>query len=439
LMCPSYRATHEEEHSTRGRAHLLWEMTKGDLLTDGWRNEHVKESLDLCLSCKGCKTECPVGVDVASYKAEFLSHYYENRPRPLNAYAFGNIDRWARVASFVPGFVNLGTQLPLLSDIAKMVAGVPKERRIPAFAPQTFKSWFRTHKSANPGATPVILWADTFNNYFSPETAIAAVNVLEAAGFEVLIPRENLCCGRPLYDFGMLTRAKDLLLQILDTVTPYIEADVPVVGLEPSCAAVFRDELRNLFPKDQRAHLLARQTYLLSEFLEKCAPDFQLPQLKRKAIIHGHCHHKALMGMADEESVLRKMGIDFYAPAPGCCGMAGPFGFEEDKFDVSIAIGELELLPAVRKARVDSLIIANGFSCREQIGQCTDRHAFHLAEVIQMALEEGAGGLPGDYPERELVQHRKAAIQRSMTKVGLTMAGSLVGAGLLWAFSRRRF
>ena len=438
VMCPSFRVTQEEEHSTRGRAHLLWEMTQRGVIKDGWQDEHVKDSLDLCLSCKGCKSDCPVGVDVATYKAEFLSHYYEGRRRPLNAYAFGNIDLWARLASLVPGAVNLTTQLPFLSDIAKMVMGVPHQRRIPAFAPRTFRSWFRQHESPNPGETPVILWPDTFNNYFSPETAIAAVKVLESAGYEVLLPPGVLCCGRPLYDFGMLGRAKDLLLEILDNLAPFIEADIPVIGLEPSCAAVFRDELQNLFPRDQRARRLSEQTFLFSEFVEKYAPDFQLPKLKRKAVIHGHCHHKSIMKMTAEEAVLTRMGIDFQAPAPGCCGMAGSFGFEENKYEVSIGIGELELLPAVRKSAPDTLIIADGFSCREQISQCTDRHALHLAEVIQMALEEGPEGVAGPYPERQLVQTRQTAIQDSMLKTGMTVAGVAMGAGLLWALTRRK-
>jgi FAD/FMN-containing dehydrogenase/Fe-S oxidoreductase len=437
VMCPSFRVTGEEEHSTRGRAHLLWEMTQGEVIRGGWQDEHVKRSLDLCLSCKGCKSDCPVGVDVATYKAEFLSHYYADRPRPINAYAFGNIDLWARLASYAPGFFNLATQTPFLSEIAKLVVGAPRERTLPAFAPQTFKSWFRQHAPANPDARPVILWADTFNNYFLPDTAIAAVNVLEAAGFEVLVPPGNLCCGRPLYDFGMLGRAKKLLLDVLDTLAPYVEAGVPVVGLEPSCAAVFRDELRNLFPKDERAHQLARQTFLLSEFLETCAPEFQLPRLERSAIVHGHCHHKSVMKMTDEENVLRKMGINFRAPAPGCCGMAGSFGFEDDKYDVSVAIGELELLPAVREAAHDTLIIANGFSCREQIAQCTDRQALHLAEVIQMALEEGPRGVPGAFPEREAVARRTAAVNRSMKRAGLTLSGVLAAGLGLWTLSRR--
>ena len=387
VMCPSFRVTREEEHSTRGRAHLLWEMTKGDVITDGWRDQHVKHSLDLCLACKGCKSDCPVGVDVATYKAEFLAHYYQGRRRPRSAYAFGNIDIWARLASKAPGLVNLTTQLPFLRDIAKLVAGMPRDRNIPAFAPQTFRHWFSRRQSQNLDGAGVLLWPDTFNNYFLPDTAKAAVEVLESAGYRVMLPRASLCCGRPLYDWGMLDRARHLLGKILATLATDLEQGVPIIVLEPSCAAVFRDELLNLFPKDERAHRLSQQTFLLSEFLEKKAKHFQLPKLVRKALVHGHCHHKSVIRMTDEESVLRKMEIDFQSPAPGCCGMAGSFGFERDKYKISLAIGELELLPAVRNASSDCLIVANGFSCREQIAQCTDRRALHLAEVIQMGLQ----------------------------------------------------
>ena len=392
VMCPSFRVTREEEHSTRGRAHLLWEMTKGDVIHDGWQDQHVKDSLDLCLACKGCKSDCPVGVDVATYKSEFLAHYYEGRRRPRSAYAFGNIDIWSRLASKAPGLFNLTTQLPLLRDIAKLVAGIPRERSIPAFAPRSFRHWFSRRGLGNPEAMPVLLWPDTFNNYFLPDTAKAAVEVLESAGYRVMLPQANLCCGRPLYDCGMLDRAKKLLLKILGTLETEIKQDVPIVVLEPSCAAVFRDELLNLFPNDERAHRLSQQTFLLSEFLEQKATHFPLPKLARKALVHGHCHHKSVMRMTDEESVLRKMGIDFKMPAPGCCGMAGSFGFEQDKYQTSLAIGELELLPAVRKASSDCLIVANGFSCREQIRQCTNRQALHLAEVIQMAIQDGSAG-----------------------------------------------
>ncbi len=441
-MCPSWRVTHEEEHSTRGRAHLLWEMARGDVIRDRWRDEDVKQSLDLCLSCKGCKSDCPVGVDLATYKAEFLSHYHEGRLRPRSDYAFANIDIWARLASKAPGLVNLATQLPFLRDIAKFAAGMPHQRSVPAFAPETFRSWFERstpgrRQPPDPEAALVMLWPDTFNNYFLPDTAKAAVEVLEAAGFRVSIPESILCCGRPLYDFGMLERAKRLLLKILDTLAPEIEAGIPIVVLEPSCAAVFRDELLNLFPQDQRAHKLAQQTFLLSEFLEKKAADFQLPHLPAKALVHGHCHHKSLMKMTDEESVLRKMGIDWSAPAPGCCGMAGSFGFEEEKYEVSMAIGELELLPAVRHAPPDSLIIADGFSCREQIAQSTDRHALHLAEVIASALKDPLRP-DGAHPEQPQVDKRQAELDRSMKRAGLAVAGVAAGAALLWWLKGRK-
>jgi len=480
LMCPSWRATHDEEHSTRGRAHLLWEMTqnpdRGDaIIRDGWRSEEVKHSLDLCLSCKGCKSDCPVSVDVATYKSEFLSHYYEGRLRPLNAYAFGNIDFWANLASKAPGLVNLTTQLPFLSDIAKIVTGIPAQRRIPPFAPETFKQWFfrtsragtirpsrewdgleinehqtepwksgpsgpRESQRQNGASAPeVLLWADTFNNYFLPQTARAAVEVLETAGFRVLVPRANLCCGRPLYDFGMLERAERLLLDILDQLEPEIEAGIPVVGLEPSCVAVFRDELTNLFPNDARAQALSRQTFLLSEFLEqKLSPGAQLPQLNRKALLHGHCHHKSLMKTTAEESLLHRLGIDFTAPAPGCCGMAGSFGFHAETYPVAQAIGELELLPAVRLAPNDWLIIADGFSCREQIAQSTNRHALHLAEVLQMALQPSALDKDDPYPESRQVRGQQAEIRAGMKQAGIKL-GAVTAAGLLaWALTRRR-
>ena len=303
-------------------------------------------------------------------------------------------------------------------------------------------------------APEVLLWPDTFNNYFLPATAKAAVEVLETAGFQVTIPQVPLCCGRPLYDFGMLDRAEKLLLQILDELSPEIEAGIPVVGLEPSCVAVFRDELLNLFPNDERAQKLARQTFLLSEFLELNSQNAPLPQFERKALLHGHCHHKSIMKMTAEESLLRRIGIDFMAPAPGCCGMAGSFGFEHDKYEVSAAIGELELLPAVRKAPADWLIIADGFSCREQIAQGTGRHALHLAEVLQMALNtplppchsdrsrsasDGAVEEPavGPYPESARVRDREAAVRSSMTRAGLGLGAIATGALMLWQLSRR--
>jgi FAD/FMN-containing dehydrogenase/Fe-S oxidoreductase len=458
VMCPSFRVTRDEEHSTRGRAHLLWEMTKGDVIKDGWQSEAVKESLDLCLACKGCKSDCPVGVDVATHKAEFLSHYYESNRRPLHALAFSNIDLLARAASHAPGLVNITTQLPGLRDLAKLAGGIPAQRRIPAFAAETFQHWWEKHKQRDDGRSrsssgnelrenTVLLWADTFNNHFLPATAKAAVEILAAAGFDVTVPRARLCCGRPLYDVGMLDRAKALLLQIMDQLLPVIEAATPIVVLEPSCAAVFRDELTNLFPQDERAQALSKQVFLLSEFLEQHAKDFSLPKLPRRALVHGHCHHKAIMKMTAEEAVLKRMGIAFTAPAPGCCGMAGAFGFEKEKYSVSKAIGELELLPAVRQAPTDWLIVADGFSCREQIAQETDRHALHLAEVLQMALREAAetpegfprfDPAPQHYPEDAWVCPHEAAIDKSMKRTGLVVAGVAAGAALLFALARKR-
>jgi Fe-S oxidoreductase len=238
----------------------------------------------------------------------------------------------------------------------------------------------------------VLLWPDTFNDHFHPDTARAAVEVLEAAGYRVVVPEAWLCCGRPLYDYGMLGLAERHLRQILHVLHEPIRSGVPIVVLEPSCAAVFRDELRNLLPRDENAFRLSHQTFLLSEFLEQKAADFQVPRLPRKAIVHGHCHHKAVMGMDAEKGLLERIGLDYTLLDSGCCGMAGAFGFEPgDHYQVSIAAGERVLLPAVRAADRVTLIVANGFSCREQIAQTTGRHAMHLAEVLQLAMRQTDG------------------------------------------------
>jgi Fe-S oxidoreductase len=391
-MCPSYRATREEMHSTRGRARLLFEMLAGDPLGGGWRDEHVKEALDLCLSCKGCRKDCPVEVDMATYKAEFLAHYYAGRPRPRAAYAFGLIPWWARLASHAPGLANLCTQTPLLRDAAKALAGVAPERRIPPFARQTFKEWFRRREPQNAGKPRLLLWPDTFNNFFHPATARAAVAVLEAAGWQVAVPAPALCCGRPLYDFGLLGLARRQLRQILAALADEIRAGTPVVGLDPSCVAVFRDELLGLFPADEDARRLARQTYLLSEFLA-AQEDAPLPRLEnRKALVHGHCHEKAVLRAGDLATVLQRMGLEVEMLDAGCCGMAGSFGFERgERYRVSVRCGEQALLPAVRRAAQDTLVVAAGFSCREQIAQQTDRRALHPAQVLQMAMRAAGG------------------------------------------------
>ena len=442
-MCPSFMVTHEEEHTTRGRAHHLWEMMHGGILEDRWRDESVKESLDLCLSCKGCKGDCPVNVDIATYKAEFLSHYWEGRMRPRYAFAFGWIDQWARLASLWPGLVNLVTQTPGLSALAKAAAGMPQGRTIPEFAPETFRSWFKGRGKKKPAGESrgrVILWADTFNNYFFPETAQSAAEVLESAGFEVKVPMQHLCCGRPLYDYGFLDMAKGYLKKILRVLRKDIEAGVPVVVLEPSCATVFRDELHNLFPDDKLAKKLQEQTFVLSELLEKKAPDFKMPRMVRKALVQGHCHHKSVIRFDDENRVMEKMGLGYTLLASGCCGMAGSFGFEADKYDISVRIGERALLPAVREAEESTVIVADGFSCRTQIAQETDRQALHLAEVIRMAQEEGAGVRGVDVygqPEAELVERRKATRRRARIEA-LVALGALGLAGLAIVRAARR-
>jgi FAD/FMN-containing dehydrogenase/Fe-S oxidoreductase len=395
-MCPSYMVTLEEEHSTRGRAHMLFELLQGEVVRDGWQDEHVKKALDLCLACKACKSECPANVDIATYKAEFLSHYYENKRRPLRAHAFGRIDRWAQWASVAPRIVNFLNRAPGFRHLLQRALDLAPQRRIPRFAAVSFQQWARKHRAAifedaekprSANQREVVLWIDTFNNYFHPETSRAALDVLENAGFRVKASRHHLCCGRPLYDFGMLDMAEEYLQRVLQVLGEDIDAGLPIVVLEPSCASVFRDELRNLFPADERAARLRKQTFLLSEFLEKQAPGYIPPRLDRKVLLHGHCHHKALMKMTDEESLLRKMGTELQPLDAGCCGMAGPFGFESDKFPVSQAVGERVLLPAVRNAEPDTLIVSDGFSCREQIVQGTGREAIHLAEALKLALD----------------------------------------------------
>jgi len=384
-MCPSYMVTREETHSTRGRAHLLHEMLTG-ALPGGWRNQEVKEALDLCLACKGCKTECPAGVDMATYKAEFLHHHYAGRLRPRAAYAMGLVHRWARLAARAPRLANLAGRAPGLSAIAKWLAGIAPERRLPAFAARTFRDRFERRPAAdggNGGGRRVLLWPDTFTNHFHPEIGEAAVEVLEAAGFEVSIPRAGLCCGRPLYDFGFLDRARAQLADILDALAPEIAAGTPVVGLEPSCTAVFRDELPNLFPDDERAGRLARQTFTLAELLADRAPGWAPPRRAGRALFHAHCHQKSVLGAKKDAALLRAAGLEVDAPVTGCCGMAGAFGFEADKYRVSVAVGERVLLPAVRAAAPDTLVVTDGFSCREQIAQLTGRRPLHLAEVLR--------------------------------------------------------
>ncbi|MBZ4334763.1 FAD-binding and (Fe-S)-binding domain-containing protein [Corallococcus sp. AS-1-12] len=415
-MCPSYMVTHEERHSTRGRAHLLFEMLRGDVVGKGWRSPQVKDALDLCLACKGCKSDCPVNVDMATYKAEFLSHHYRGRLRPRHAYAFGLVMFWARVGGRVPWLANLLTHAPGLRTLAKAAAGVHPAREVPRFTATPFQRRVRGRRPAVGPRGPVVLFPDTFNNFFHADTASAALEVLEAAGFEVRVPQGFVCCGRPLYDYGMLDTAKALLRHTLTRFREDIRAGVPFVLLEPSCAAVFRDELLNLFPHDEDAQRLAAQTYVLSELLRKRAPDLQLPKLEGRALVQAHCHHQAVMKFHDEKQWLDRTGLDWEKPDSGCCGMAGAFGYERDKYGVSQACGERVILPRVRAAPRDTLLIADGFSCREQIRQATGRQPLHLAQVLRKALRRGE-----DVPDEAPARPRLSA--------ALAVGGVLMAAG----------
>jgi FAD/FMN-containing dehydrogenase/Fe-S oxidoreductase len=396
-MCPSFMVTREEEHTTRGRARALFEMMRGDLPL--WRSTEVKDALELCLSYKGCKADCPVSVDMATYKAEFLSHHYRGRLRPRQAYSLGLIPWWSRMASLAPGLANAVAQAPVVSAVLKGAAGVARQREAPRFAPTTLRRWFRARGPRNVARSAVILWPDTFVDHFQSEVGAAAVEVLEAAGCRVVLPAMPLCCGRPLYDYGMLHLAERQLRRILRHLRPAIRAGAVVVGLEPSCVAVFRDELPNLFPDEPDAKRLADRSFLLSEFLIR--RGWEPPNLHRRAIVQRHCHHQAVMGFDAEEELLRRVGLDAEVLDSGCCGMAGSFGFEAgEKYEVGRRAGERVLLPRVREADEDVLIVADGFSCRTMIEQETDRRALHVAQVVRMAMEDGPGGPPGRPEDR---------------------------------------
>jgi Fe-S oxidoreductase len=376
-MCPSYRGTGEERYSTRGRARLLDEMLRGEVITAGWESEDVKEALDWCLGCKGCRSECPTHTDMAAYKAEFLSHYHEKRRRGLAGHLFGRIGEWAPLAARAPRLANLAGAL------AKPVLGIAPERALPRFAKQGFRATFQPGKASGDA---VVLFDDTFNTYFRPGTALAAQKVLEAAGCAVQLPREHVCCGRPYYDQGMLERARTALERVLAVLDGELEEGIPIVVLEPGCLSVFRDELAELFPDDARAARLARGAVSLAELLQ--ARGWQPPARPRAAaFVHGHCHQKALWGMQPELALLRATGCEARAPETGCCGMAGAFGLGAEHYDASRRIAAHALLPAL-EAAAHAEVIANGFSCREQIEALAGRRTLHLAEFLAAALPQ---------------------------------------------------
>jgi FAD/FMN-containing dehydrogenase/Fe-S oxidoreductase len=399
VMCPSYRATGEEQHSTRGRAHLLWEMLSGALREEGFQSRAVYEALDLCLSCKACKTECPVQVDMAAYKSEFLAQRYKGRLHPLHHYVFGFADRLARYGSLAPGITNAVLTGGWTSPLVKQIVGVARERQLPRLAAKSYqksKAVAPPHrdssKEAQPTGPAVVLWPDTWNNYYHPQTLAAAESVLKQAGFRVETPKGHICCGRPLYDFGLLEAARSYLASVLRRMASHIDAGTPFIFLEPSCASVFKDELLELFPNDPRARQMSQQVWLLADWLAAKAPDFASEGLAgARILIHGHCHHKAVFGgPANEIMLLRKAGARVEPIQAGCCGMAGPFGFEADKFEVSRKIANQDLLPAIQSCDAATIVVADGFSCREQIDQLGHVRALHFAEVLARTC--GCGG-----------------------------------------------
>ncbi|MEV5981940.1 FAD-binding and (Fe-S)-binding domain-containing protein [Streptomyces sp. NPDC052114] len=397
VMCPSYRVTGEEEHSTRGRARLLHEMLAGEVVTDGWRSTEVKDALDLCLSCKGCRSDCPVGVDMATYKAEFLHHHYEGRRRPAAHYAMGWLPRWLRAvaATRTAPLVNALARIGPLAALGKRLGGIDARRPVPEVATRTLRQWWRSRSRRRSGSGPrgrprpdVVLWPDTFTDHLSPAVGRAAVRVLEDAGLLVALPPDGVCCGLTYVSTGQLDRARAVLRATLDRVAPLLEAGTPVVVLEPSCAAALRTDLVELLGDDPRAHRLAASVRTFAQALEELAPQWRPPRVDRPVVGQTHCHQHAVLGDAAERRLREKAGLTGELTG-GCCGLAGNFGFERGHYEVSAACAEEQLLPAVRQAPGDAVVLADGFSCRTQLGQLAEVRGRHLAEVLAERLPGG--------------------------------------------------
>ncbi|CAL2068142.1 MULTISPECIES: FAD-binding and (Fe-S)-binding domain-containing protein [Streptomyces] len=439
VMCPSYRATREEEHSTRGRARLLFEMLNGhadSAIRDGWRSTAVRDALDLCLACKGCKSDCPTGVDMATLKAEFLSHHYEGRPRPAAHYALGWLPLWARLSRLAPTLVNSALHAPGPARAGKLLAGVDGSRAAPVFAEESFVQWWRARADEPPDpADPrtVLLWPDTFTTYFHPAIGRSAVRVLEDAGFRVAVPTRPVCCGLTWISTGQLDTAKRVLRRTLDVLAPFLQAGTPVIGLEPSCTAVFRSDAPELLPDDPDVRRLAGQVRTFAEQLVHHAPDdWRPPALARQALVQTHCHQHAVLKDDADRALMRRAHLDADVLDEGCCGLAGNFGFERGHHEVSMAVAEQGVLPAVRGAAPDSLVLADGFSCRTQIEEGgTGRRALHLAEALAFALD---GNLPSDHPER--LADRPSPPSRAARWA--TTAALPLGAALALRLLRRR-
>jgi Fe-S oxidoreductase len=390
-------ATREEIHSTRGRARILFEALTTDLLPEGFADSALKDALDLCLACKGCKRECPSSIDMAAYRAEFFSNYYRNYRRPLSSSFFGLLHEVSSFASYVPSIANTFSGLPIVAGFLKGALRIHPARDLPRFARPTFRTWFDRRTAPRAGGREVVLFPDTFVNFFEPQIGIAAVAVLERAGFRVILPPRDLCCGRPLYDQGMLARAKWRLRDAMEVLGPFAAANIPIVGLEPSCILTFRDELPSFFPGEKRATDLAAHSMLLDEFMVREAPDFVPTEIRGGAIVQAHCHQQALAGIENEVALLsRAPGLRVEVLDAGCCGMAGAFGYDREHYEVSKAIGARGLIPAIEAAAAETIIVADGFSCRAQIRHfCPSRRPMHLAEVLNLGTvgEMGAAAI----------------------------------------------
>ncbi|MGK4585191.1 FAD-binding and (Fe-S)-binding domain-containing protein [Kitasatospora sp. HPMI-4] len=442
VMCPSYRATREEEHSTRGRARLLFEMLGGhddSPVTAGWRSTEVRDALDLCLACKGCKSDCPVGVDMATYKAEFLAHHYRGRLRPRAHYALGWLPLWAQLASTAPGLANAVLQAPAVGRIGKVLAGIDPRRGAPAFAADSFQDRRRRAGRAQPDPydpRTVLLWPDTFTNHFHPHIADAAIRVLEDAGFRVAVPDKPVCCGLTWISTGQLATARRVLKRTTRILRPWLEAGTPVIGLEPSCTAVFRADAPDLLAGDQDIARLAAQTRTFAEHLANHAPQgWRPPHTSRAATVQTHCHQHAVLGTEADRELMRRAGLEATVLDEGCCGLAGNFGFEQGHYDLSQDIAEQGVLPAVRDTAPSAFVLADGFSCRTQIDQAaTGRRALHLAEALALALD---GPPPCDHPEKAVPRPQSHSAPARLLTVGV--AGSLTGlaAGAVLAARHR--
>jgi len=388
-MCPSFKVTRDEVHSTRGRARVLAEMLRGESVRDGWRSEEVREALDLCLSCKACASDCPVNVDMATYKAEFQHRHYAGRIRPLSHYSMGWLPLWSRAVTGVPGVARLANAALRRSPVAaaaKRLAGVEPRREMIRFAEQTFRTWFRARGTASRDGSTVVLWPDTFTDCHAPEVGRAAVEVLEALGHRVLVPPGRVCCGLTWHSTGQLGVTKKVLTHTLDILEPALKAGLPVIGLEPSCTVMLRDEATELLPDDPRARLLSAQTVTLAELVARHEGAWPFGTLDVDAVSQVHCHQEAKGTYDPDLDVLERLGVNTDVIGAGCCGLAGNFGFEPGHWDVSQACAERELYPRVRQAPDHELILADGFSCRTQVEQGTPRRALHLAEVLRRAL-----------------------------------------------------